>query len=111
MSSRVYAPGVHSSAAPSSATDIRVPRHKVFLPAEVIGLSGTTRIHLLNLSLTGALAHGEPMAAPGSVVQLRCGTTSWLARIVWVRDKRFGMVHVVPLAPGVVATLIAGPRG
>ena len=92
------------SAPPPGGT--RVPRHKVFLPAEMTGVAGTTRVHLLNLSLTGALAHGAPVPAPGAIVQLRCGDAHWLARIVWAQDKRFGVVHVVPLGAATVSALV-----
>ena len=94
------------SAPPSGGT--RVPRHKVFLPAEMIDVAGTTRVHLLNLSLTGALAHGGPVPAPGAIVQMRCGDTHWLARIVWAQDKRFGVAHVVPLSTSTVGRLVGG---
>lgn len=86
----------------------RGPRHKVFLPAEMATAAGTTRIHLLNLSLTGALIHGEPAPRAGAVVQLRCGDVAWPARVVWAQHSRFGVLHVTPLAPGIVAALVAG---
>ena len=97
-----------SLAASPTTADTRVPRHKVFLPAEMVGPTGAVRVHLLNLSTTGALAYGEPVPGPGAVVQMRCGDKAWLARIVWAQDKRFGIVHVVPLATAAVAALVGG---
>ena len=97
-----------SLAASSPAAETRVARHKVFLPAEMIGATGTVRIHLLNLSVTGALAYAERTPRPDAVIQMRCGDATWLARVVWTQDKKFGLVHVVPLAPSAVAKLVSG---
>lgn len=98
-------------AALPQTTESRIARHKVFLPAELTQAAGTTRVHLLNLSATGALVHGEPAPTKGTVVQLSCDDTNWLARVVWAQQKRFGIVHVAPMAPGVVNTLVTGRGG
>ena len=97
-------------AAQPLAAEPRVPRHKVFLPAEMSDENGPARVHLLNISLTGALVHGDAAPRAGAVVQLRCADANWLARVVWSQDKRFGVVHVAPLAPAVVDALVAGRR-
>ena len=96
---------VSSRAAPSP-TETRGPRHKVFLPAEMRDAQGPARVHLLNLSATGALLHGDSAPAPGAVVQLTCAETNWLARVVWVQQKRFGVVHVAPFGPKAIAALV-----
>lgn len=102
-----YPAGVSSSAAPSPPTEPRGgPRHKVFLPAEMQGLNGLSRVHLLNLSRTGALIHGERAPAPGAIVQLRCAAATWSVRVVWAQPQRFGVVHVTPLAPDTIRALV-----
>lgn len=98
-----------SPAAQPLASGSRVPRHKVFLPAEMVVGTTTSRVHLLNLSLTGALLHGETPPPAGATVQLRCSASHWLARVVWAQQKRFGVVHVAPLAAATVDALIGGP--
>lgn len=95
-----------SSRAASSTADQRGPRHKVFLPAELRDVHGATRVHLLNLSTTGALLHGEATPNPGTMIQLTCGDTTWLARVVWVQQKRFGVVHIAPFGPKAIAALV-----
>lgn len=82
------------------------PRHKVFLPAEMAAAGATCRVHLLNLSPTGALIHADAAPEAGTVVQLTCAQASWAVRVVWAHDKRFGVVHVPPLAPAAVAALV-----
>lgn len=85
-------------------------RHKVFLPAEMTEGDSASRVHLLNLSMTGALLHADTTPSGGSVVQLAVGDTRWPARVVWVQDKRFGVVHVTPLTRMAVEALVAPKR-
>ena len=72
------------------------------------GAAGSSRVHLLNLSPAGALVHGEVAPRPGEVVQLRCAAATWLARVVWAQHKRFGVVHLAPMASAAVDQLVAG---
>lgn len=89
-----------------AAADVREqPRRKVFLPAEMSGVHGQARVHLLNLSPAGALLHGDAPKA-GSMVQLVCAQQSWTARVIWTQQQRFGVVHVPPLGPGVMRNLV-----
>lgn len=97
-----------SNVALSSSAEARVPRHKVFLPAEMTVAGTTSRVHLLNLSQTGALIHAEAPPPVGTTIRLLCGQTGWVARVVWSADKRLGVVHTPRLAPGTVAALIGG---
>lgn len=98
-------------AAPTSTESRGGRRYKVFLPAQVRGGQGVSRVHLLNLSATGALLHGDLIPAPGTVVQLTCAASTWLVRVVWAAHKRFGVVHVTPLAPRLIDALVAGQAG
>lgn len=96
-----------SSRALQTSTDPRgQTRHKVFLPAEMAGCEGASRVHLLNLSPAGALVHGDAAPRPGQVVQFSCADVSWLARVVWSEQKRFGVVHVTPMAARTLDTLV-----
>ncbi len=103
---------VSSHAALSSDPEPRGGRrHKVFLPAEMATPDGPMRVHLLNISATGALVHSDTLPERGAVVQFSCGPSTWLARVVWARHKRFGVVHVTPLTPTAIDTLVIGQRG
>lgn len=94
-----------SLSAPSSAEPRVATRRKVFLPAEMKHAAGTSRVHLLNLSSTGALLHADAAPAKGVMVQLSCGKASWLAKVVWTSTKRFGVHHLTPLTPAAVEAL------
>ena len=94
--------------ASSPASEPRATRHKVFLPAELIGPDGTTRVHILNLSATGALIHADAPPMTGATVRLSCGAIGWGARVMWSQGKRFGIMNQVPLTIAQTATLVAG---
>ncbi len=99
-----------------SALSIRIEprgqtRHKVFLPAEMAGSAGASRVHLLNLSPAGALVHGDSVPLPGAVVRFSCARVSWLARVVWSEHKRFGVVHVTRMGEAALDALVAGQAG
>lgn len=83
----------------SLAATRAAPRQKVFLPAELVGPEGVRRVHLLNLSASGALLHGEEIPQMGITVRIRCGNELWSARVVWALGKRFGVVHTLPFTP------------
>ncbi len=96
---------------PTGASPRGAPRHKVFLPAEMTTAEGTVRVHLLNLSPTGALLHGDAPPRAGATVQLQCGDERWTARVVWAHDKRFGIAHAAPLAPALLERMIGPGAG
>lgn len=93
-------------------TDLRAaPRQKVFLPAEMTGGGGASRVHLLNLSTAGTLVHGQAAPVMGAIVQLRCETATWFGQVVWTAHKRFGVIHLTPLTGDAVSTLVTGSGG
>ncbi len=94
--------------ASSPSPEPRAARHKVFLPAELTGADGAVRVHLLNLSSTGALIHAEVPPIPGMTVRMRCGGATWSARVMWTQGKRFGIMNQTPLTPAQTAALVAG---
>jgi len=59
-------------------------RHKVFLPARMITPQGDLRVHLINVSVTGALAHYELPPVVGTVIALEIG--GWT-----IGGRRFGI--------------------
>ncbi|WP_174279435.1 PilZ domain-containing protein [Sphingomonas bacterium] len=96
---------------PTTPAEPRVAtRHKVFLPAEMAGAGGSARVHLLNLSPSGALIHGEEPPPPGATVKLRCAAMLWSVRVVWAQGKRFGVTHAGGLAPAQIELLLAAQR-
>jgi len=49
------------------------------------------RVHLLDLSNTGALVHAAAPPAIGAMVDVTCGFSLGAARVAWVDGKRFGL--------------------
>lgn len=49
------------------------------------------RIHLLDLSSSGALGHADAPPQPGEIVWVVCKGSEILARTAWVRGSRFGL--------------------
>ncbi len=96
----------------SHSTDLRgAPRQKVFLPAEMRGGEGTSRVHLLNLSAAGTLVHGPAEPVIGAIVQLRYEAAIWFGQVVWTAQKRFGVAHLAPLSADAIDTLVTGCGG
>lgn len=67
------------------------PRFKVFLPAEMRTGSSVHRVHLLDLSVSGALVHAATPPEVGSIVDIICSQQPRKARVIWVRARRFGV--------------------
>lgn len=97
-------------AAPSPTEPRGAIRHKVFLPAEMSVSAIVHRVHLLNLSPAGALIHGDVIPLAGAVVQLSCAGATWLARVVWAQNKRFGVVHTATMPAARIEALLASQR-
>ncbi len=55
------------------------------------------RIHLLDLSAHGALAHATEPPHPGEIVWLVCKGCEILSRTAWVRGSRFGLAFDTPV--------------
>lgn len=96
----------------SLPADLRAaPRQKVFLPAEMTGSGGASRVHLLNMSAVGTLVHSNAAPVMGAIVQLRCEAATWFGQVVWTTHKRFGVMHLTPLSGDAVDTLVTGCGG
>jgi hypothetical protein len=85
----------------------RAPRVKLFQPAEMRNTSGqTTRVHLLNVSTTGALVYGDAAPGIGEELSLACGIALGEARVAWRVGRRFGVAFARPIAPAQVEAMV-----
>ncbi|WP_162806742.1 PilZ domain-containing protein [Sphingosinicella terrae] len=76
----------------------RSRRLKVFQPAALAGPAGTIRIHLLDVSATGALAYAATAPpAVGDALQLECAGIVAAATVRWCKGNRFGLHFDAPL--------------
>lgn len=73
------------------------PRFKVFLPLEMRTGAATQRVHLLDLSVSGALAHAVEAPVAGAFVEMLCAEIPRRARVMWAKEHRFGIRFTPPL--------------
>ena len=66
-------------------------REKIFEPATLLYGGDARRAHLLDISMTGALAHADYPPDIGSNVLIRCAQQDLHGSVVWVDGKRFGL--------------------
>ena len=85
----------------------RAKRVKIFQPMDIQLADRLERIHLLNLSLTGAMAHAEAPPAAGTTINLSDAEDRVVARIVWTNGRKFGLAFAKPLT-AVQAKAISG---
>jgi hypothetical protein len=83
-------------------------RHKLFEPVrmQIDGLP--VRAHLLDLSMTGALAHAEAPPLSGARVSVEGLGLTLQAQVVWVRAKRFGLHFDIALPQAMIDALMNG---
>jgi hypothetical protein len=76
----------------------RARRLKIFQPAEMrVGLA-RTRVHLLDISATGALLHCVSPPTVGALVEIRCVDMTLIARVARHGGTRLGVHFVSPLS-------------
>ncbi|WP_420853397.1 PilZ domain-containing protein [Sphingomonas panacisoli] len=63
----------------------------------MITADSLTRVHLLNLSVGGALIYAADPPEPGTAIRVRCGAHLLPAQVAWKDHRRFGVTFVVPL--------------
>ncbi len=85
-------------------------RVKVFQPAELFSGPSGRRIHLLDVSNTGALAHAQEPPAKGERVRVECLGLVREASVRWSEGKRFGLLFDRPLSPAQLQMLAAPVR-
>ncbi|WP_267396351.1 MULTISPECIES: PilZ domain-containing protein [unclassified Sphingomonas] len=83
-------------------------RFKLFMPTVMDAGRGPIRVHLLNLSASGALAHHASPPLPGERVRLDCLGVLRLATVMWSSGSRFGIAFTLPLGEAEVARVIGG---
>lgn len=79
------------------------PRLKIFQPATMHVGADPVRVHLLDVSPSGAMVHGFAGVAPGNLLALACCGWTRAANVAWLTDKRFGVRFVQPLSAGDVS--------
>lgn len=84
----------------------RAPRIKLFHQAELSGDSGVQRVHLLNVSVGGALVYAEAPPAVGESVRLDCGVTLRDGRVAWRSGRQFGVTFTERMDSGEIDALI-----
>lgn len=84
----------------------RAPRVKLFQPVEMRGPRGASRVHLLNVSTSGALAYAQDAPAAGETVEIVCGSGTHAARVAWSDGRRFGLAFAVPVAQARIDDLL-----
>jgi hypothetical protein len=82
------------------------PRHKIFVPTEILFGNGEIRAHLINVSLSGALAHAAPPPPSGETVRIGICGTMVSARVRWTDGPRFGLAFAQPLSPTLLQRLL-----
>ncbi len=82
-------------------------RIKVFEPALMRYQHAVERIHLLDLSCTGALAHGANPPAVGTIIRIECKMLTIAARTAWVRGPKYGVTFLTPLCSHDLNNMIA----
>jgi hypothetical protein len=85
-------------------------RVKVFQPATLVHAGSTLRIHLLDVSERGALAHAQEPAAAGARVRIECEGVVREASVQWREGRRFGLAFDRPLLPQQVSMLATPKR-
>jgi hypothetical protein len=84
---------------PADANKRRDRRWTVALDAMMVIDGALTPVHVLDLSLQGALAHSGVGAPSNSLVFVHWRGFETLARVVWARGGRFGLKFQTPLTP------------
>jgi hypothetical protein len=66
-------------------------RHKTFQPTMMRTPAGSFRVHLINVSATGALVHVGDPPARGTRIAIDLGTNYADAHVIWTNGARFGV--------------------
>ena len=84
----------------------RAPRIKLFHQAELSGSAGTQRVHLLNVSVGGALVYAETPPAVGEPVRIDCGVALGEGRVAWRSGRQFGVTFAKKMDSSQIDALI-----
>lgn len=83
------------------------PRLKIFQPAQMVLGDRSVRVHLLDISVGGALVHAAIPPELGSRVTLDCAGIARPATVRWVGGSRFGVAFDRPLNDAEVEAVMA----
>ncbi|HEY0269604.1 MAG TPA: PilZ domain-containing protein [Sphingomonas sp.] len=72
-------------------------RQRLLLKAEMIDSISTRKVHLLNISGTGAKIDADEVPMRDEKVVLLCNGVSIPARVAWVDETRFGIAFDMPI--------------
>lgn len=82
-------------------------RLKLFQPGTVRVSRDLLRVHVLNISLTGALVHRDQPPPPGTLLDIRIGGMERRASVAWASGARFGIQFQIPLTESELHGVIA----
>lgn len=85
----------------------RTARLKLFEPAEMRHGAQVQRVHLLDLSVAGALLHTTEPPEAGSTVMLVCPRFTRMAKVAWIKERRIGLSFVRTLGKAELAETIS----
>lgn len=83
------------------------PRLKVFIVAALCQGESAQRVHVLNLSRTGALCHAPVPPETGQRTTLQLGERRLQGTVAWASGSRFGFRFDLGLADAGLAAIIA----
>jgi hypothetical protein len=83
------------------------PRLKVFFPSQMLCAGSVVRVHLLNVSRTGALIYSSRSLEKGQSVSIGRGATAKLATVAWVSGSRAGVEFRLPFCEAELDAFIA----
>lgn len=82
-------------------------RRKLFQPGEMRVAGRAQRMHLLDLSLTGALAYTDRAPPVNAVLELTHPAGLGMARVVWTKGKRLGLAFARPISAQQLDAILA----
>lgn len=97
--------GYSSRRVESSHPQRTASRYKLFKPDTIDVRGRSARVHVLNLSVGGALVYAAEPPAKGA--RLRLALCDREARVVWASGKRFGISFDQPIALDQVQSIVA----
>jgi hypothetical protein len=92
----------------TGAVDRKARRLKTFQTASLHVAGGVRRVHLLNLSTSGALVHSDDPPIAGTPCRLDAAIDLGAARVMWVAGQRFGVMFDRPISERNLSLLVEG---